>query len=236
MEIPIFARYFKMKNRILSIFFLSFSFMSFSQLYEIGLTAGASNYVGDIGRTNYIYPGEFGAGVTFKYNLNPAIALRSSYLVLPIEGDDANASTDFQISRGRTFTNTIHEFAIGIDYNFYDYNIADYDKTWTPYLFLEVAAFNYSYVVSENAPQDYNFDRKTSFSVPVGFGIKSKLISNLAISLETKFALTFEDDIDYSTARIPSLDFGTSGNDWYMFTGVSFIYTFGRPPCYTNGF
>ena len=210
--------------------------MSFSQLYEIGINIGATNYVGDIGRTNYLYAQDFGAGISFKYNLNPAIALRSSYNYLPISGDDANAATDLLIARGRTFTNTIHEFAVGLDYNFYDYNISESDKTWTPYLFLEVAAFNYAYAESEIAPQEYNLERKTSVSIPVGFGIKSKLAGALAVSLETKFALTFEDDLDFSTARIPSLSFGTDGNDWYMFTHISFIYTFGRPPCYSGTF
>jgi hypothetical protein len=71
--------------------------------------------------------------------------------------------------------------------------------------------------------------------VPIGVGFKSKLSGNIAFSLETKFRYTFEDDLDYSTDKIASLDFGGTGNDWYMFTGVSLIYSFGRPACYTQG-
>ena len=71
--------------------------------------------------------------------------------------------------------------------------------------------------------------------MPFGVGLKSKLIGPLAVSLETKFRYTFEDDLDYTTSTIPSLGFGGNGRDWYMFTGVSLIYTFGRPACYAKG-
>lgn len=77
--------------------------------------------------------------------------------------------------------------------------------------------------------------KKTSIAIPFGVGFKTKLSGNFAISLETKFRYTFEDDLDFISNN--SLDFNTEGNsnDWYMFTGVSLIYTFGRPACYTEG-
>ncbi|NJN50386.1 MAG: hypothetical protein HC798_04740 [Polaribacter sp.] len=207
-----------------------------AQLYEIGAFVGGSNYVGDIGRTNYIYPNKLAGAIFFKYNYNPKIAFRATYSYLPILGNDADADTNLKQARGLNFTNTINEFALGIEYNFYDYNIAESGKTWTPYILLELAAFNYSNVIGEPVPNTYFFDNKTSFSIPFGMGIKSKLIGNIAVALETKFRYTFVDDLDYTTNQIPSLNFGGTGNDWYMFTGISFIYTFGRPPCYTTGF
>ncbi len=205
------------------------------QLYEIGISLGGSNYVGDIGRTNYIYPNKPAGAAFFKYNWNPKIALRATYSYLPVEGNDLDADTDFRVTRGLSFTNTIHELAIGLEYNFYDYNLSESDKTWTPYILLELAAFNSKYVVSESAPNQYVFDNKNSFAIPFGVGIKSKLLGSWAISLEGRFRYTFDDDIDYTTDTIQSLNFGSNNNDWYMFTGVSLIYTFGRPPCYTNG-
>ena len=48
-------------------------------------------------------------------------------------------------------------------------------------------------------------------------------------------AVRIIDDLDFTTTSIESLDFGGNNSDWYMFTGVSLIYTFGRPPCYTKG-
>jgi hypothetical protein len=204
-------------------------------MYEAGISIGGSNYVGDIGRTDYMYPNSVAGGVFFKYNWNPRIALRATYSYLPIEADDLDADTDYRIDRGLNFKNAINELAVGLEYNFYEYDISTPGKTWTPYILLELAAFNYSYIASEPQPDQYEFNSKNSFSVPFGIGFKSKLSGSFAFALETKFRYTFEDDLDYTTDKITELDFEGTGNDWYMYTGFSLIYTFGRPACYTNG-
>lgn len=224
-----------MKNSILFIVLVSFSSIVFGQVYEIGVSLGGSNYIGDVGRTNYIYPNQLSGAAFFKYNWNPRIALRATYSYLPIKGNDKNADTDFKQNRDFNFTNTINELAFGMEYNFYEYDISSEDKSWTPYILLELAAFNYKTVQSEPQPDNYIYTNKTSFAVPFGVGLKSKLSGNIAFSIETRFRYTFEDDLDYSTARIPSLNFGQSGKDLYVFTGFSLIYTFGRPACYTEG-
>tara|TARA_R110001592_G_scaffold81738_8_gene242528 strand:+ start:3537 stop:4154 length:618 start_codon:yes stop_codon:yes gene_type:complete len=204
-------------------------------MYEAGISIGGSNYVGDIGRTDYIYPNKLAGAAFFKYNSNPRMAFRATYSYLPIEANDLDADTDYRRSRDLNFKNIINELAVGLEYNFYEYDISSDDKTWTPYILLEVAAFHYNYIVSEPQPFQYEFDSKTSFSVPFGIGFKSKLSGPFAFSLEAKFRYTFEDDLDYTTDKVATLNLGGTGNDWYMFTGFSLIYTFGRPACYTNG-
>lgn len=224
-----------MKNSILCIVFISFSSILFGQVYEVGVSLGGTNYVGDVGRTNYIYPNKLAGNVFFKYNYNPRIALRATYSYLPIKGEDSEADTDFRRNRGYLFTNTINELAVGMEFNFYEYELSSEDKSWTPYILFELAAFSYSYVKERSPAGKDVLGQKIALAVPIGVGFKSKLTGNLAFSLEAKFRYTFEDDLDYSTNEIPSLDFGGTGNDWYMFTGVSLIYTFGRPACYAQG-
>ncbi len=224
-----------MKKNILFIIFISISSISLGQMYEIGVSLGGSNYVGDIGRTTYIYPNRLAGAAFFKYNLNPRMALRATYSFLPIEANDIDADTDFRRDRGLSFSNTINELAVGLEYNFYEYDLSTPGKTWTPYILLEIAAFNYQYISQQPTPDQYIYDEKNSFSVPFGVGFKSKLTGPLAFSLETKFRYTFEDNLDYNNEDIDALNFGGTGNDWYMYTGVSLIYTFGRPACYTKG-
>ena len=224
-----------MKNSILSMIFISFSSILLGQVYEVGVSLGGTNYVGDIGSTKYINPNQLAGNVFFKYNYNPRIAFRGTLSSLPIKGDDAKADHDLRINRRLNFTNKITELAIGMEYNFYEYDISSEEKSWTPYILVELAAFNYSYVRSQNSTGKNIFSKKRSLAVPIGVGFKSKLFGNIAFSLETKLRYTFEDDLDYATDKIPSLDYEGTGNDWYMFTGVSLIYTFGRPACYTQG-
>jgi hypothetical protein len=224
-----------MRKSTLLIIFISISSISLGQMYEAGIFIGGSNYVGDIGPTNYINPSKIAGAAFIKYNLNPRIALRATYSYLPIKANDLDADTDFRRDRGINFSNTINELAVGLEYNFYEYDLSSDDKTWTPYILLELAGINYKYIVSELLPNQYQFDYKNSISIPFGVGFKSKLAGPLAFSLEAKFRYTFEDDLDYTTDKIDKLNFEGTGNDWYMFTGFSLIYTFGRPACYTNG-
>lgn len=224
-----------MKNSILFIVFVSFSSIIFGQVYEIGLSLGGTNYVGDIGRTNYIYPNQLAGNAFFKYNYNPRIALKGTFSYLPITGSDENADTDFRRNRGLNFSNTINELALGMEFNFYEYDISSEDKSWTPYILIELAAFNYSYVKGQNTTGDDLFDKKTSFAIPIGIGFKSKLAGNFAFAIETKFRYTFEDDLDFASENNTSFNIEGNSNDWYMFTGISLIYTFGRPACYTPG-
>ena len=204
----------------------------FGQEYEIGVSLGGANYVGDIGSTSYINPNKLGGTVFLKYNYNPRVALKATFSYLPIAGDDAKAGSSFRNNRGLRFSNTINEIALGLEFNFYEFDISSEDKSWTPYLLVELAAFNYGIIVGETETVSEN---KTVLALPIGIGFKSKLIGNLAFSLETKFRYTFEDDLDFISDN--NLDFNIEGNsnDWYMYTGVSIIYTFGRPACYTKG-
>lgn len=163
------------------------------------------------------------------------MALRGTLSILPIAGDDKDASNDFQKERGYQFNNTINEFAVGLEYNFYEYEISSPGKSATPYILVELASFQYKSVAAIAANGKISYTNKTSYAIPFGVGYKSKLSGAFAFAIEAKVRYTFEDDLDYTTGRFPALDFGSNGNDWYAFTGISLVYTFGRPACYTKG-
>ncbi|MBL4904599.1 MAG: outer membrane beta-barrel protein [Flavobacteriaceae bacterium] len=223
-----------MRKQLLAMVFVCVTTISFAQINEIGVFIGGTNYIGDIGKTNYILPNKLGGGLIYKYNLNPRIALRGTLSYLPIEADDADATNSIRINRNYNFKNVIKELAVGIEYNFFEYDLSSLDHTFTPYILVELAAFSYSHAVSENAPGQYNFKNKTSYAIPFGLGFKTKLMNSVAFAIETKVRYTFEDDLDYTTNKVPSLNFAGTSNDWYVFTGISIVYTFGRPACYAE--
>ncbi|CAA0148481.1 DUF6089 family protein [Tenacibaculum maritimum] len=225
-----------MKKNFFAILFTCLTSILFSQTHEIGFFLGGSNYIGDIGKTNFILPNKVAMGALYKYNLNPRVALRGTYSYLPISGNDLDADNLFRKQTRRRFKNTIHELAVGVEFNFFEYNISDHKKIFTPYILAEIAAFNYK------SPDTFNSNNNTvslknnfSYTIPLGIGIKGRLTDNVAIAFESIARFTFIDDLDYSTSRIPQLNFKGNGNDWYVFTGISLVYSFGRPPCY-NGY
>ncbi|MDG1528948.1 MAG: DUF6089 family protein [Polaribacter sp.] len=223
-----------MKKQLLAIVFICISSISWSQINEIGVFIGGSNYIGDVGKSNYINPNNIAGGLIYKYNVNPRIALRGTLSFLSISGDDAKSSNLVRVNRSFNFTNSIKEVAVGIEYNFFEYDMTSEDKIYTPYILLEVAAFGYDSVESEITPGQYNLNTKISYGIPFGLGFKGRLAEKIGFSLETRVRYTFTDDLDYTTNKIPSLNFGGNSNDWYMFTGISIVYAFGRPACYVD--
>lgn len=205
-----------------------------SQINEIGFFVGGTNYVGDVGRTNYIQPNNPGGSIIYKYNLNPRIALRGSLSNFSLLGDDADSENIIRQQRGFRFKNVINEFAVGIEYNFHEYDLSSANKISTPYILLQVAAVDYKTPVSRTSLGNYNFTRNTNVAIPVGVGYKTRLYGKIAFAVETTVRYTFTDKLDFSTSEFPELDFGGTSNDWYMFTGVSLVYTFGRPACFAN--
>ena len=203
-----------MKKQFFILLFAIFSTTISGQVNEIGLFFGGSNFIGDVGRTNYVHPNEFAGGIIYKWNWNPRLALRSTLSYIPLSANDATADNPGRTNRGAAFKSTIYEAAIGLEFNFFNYEISTKETSWTPYALVELAAFEYS--------------KGTATAIPFGVGIKSKLFHRLTVALETKFRYTFVDDID----QTPTSSLEKAGNDWYAFTGITLNYTFGKPSCF----
>ncbi len=204
-------------------------------MYELGIFAGGSNFVGDIGATDYFKPNKPYLGLVFKYNLNPRMALRTNFTYFSIAGDDAKSDNDFRNSRGLSFENDMNEFSVGIEYNFFEYNIAEPGKRATPYILFQLGAIDYKTPRATDLNGNVVFTRRTALTIPMGLGFKSIIYGRLAFAIEARANYNLTDGIDFTTSSIPALDFGGTSNDWHMFTGISLVYTFGRPSCYASG-
>lgn len=215
-----------MKKYLILFIFLFISTLSNSQVHEVGVSLGGTNFIGDIGSTTYIKPNKLGFALFYKYNYTPRVAFRATLSHLPILGDDEQSNSDFRKNRGLRFSNTINEIATGIEFNFYDFDIRDDLKKWTPYLLLEIAGYTYNFQTEDGTASS------NSFAIPFGIGYKSRLFKTIAFSLETKFRYSLQDNLENNLNGVVA----NSGKDWYVFTGFSIIYTFGRPPCFRKGF
>lgn len=220
------------KQKVLYLFiFLTTSL--WAQLHEVGLFVGGSNYIGDVGNETYFNPNQLGGGILYKRNINTRIALRATYTHLKLVADDNDASNIVRKNRGFKITNTLDELSAGIEFNYFNYDLTTNDQAYTPYLLFEIVAFNYSVVTGGTVPNNYEYERKTSFAIPLGVGFKAKLLDHFAVAAEIKGRYTFVDNLDYNNPNIDLLNYGNpDSNDWYLFSGITFTYSFGRPPCY----
>ncbi|GHC64268.1 type IX secretion system protein PorG [Ulvibacter litoralis] len=215
--------------------------LAHSQTYEVGAMIVGANHVGDVGKTTYIAPNTVGFGGIVKWNRSPRHAFRASILVADLRGDDSESNETRRQQRGYSFDNTITEFSAGLEYTFWEYNVHNGRNVSTPYLYTGLTYFLYKASYINSATKEFrDYDQAGSVAIPIVLGYKAKMSPSFAVAVEIGARYTFTDDLDGSNpvgivADNESLRFGNvNNNDWYIFTGVNFSFTFGRKPCYCN--
>tara|TARA_B110000263_G_C15267334_1_gene491761 strand:+ start:757 stop:1428 length:672 start_codon:yes stop_codon:yes gene_type:complete len=213
--------------------------LSYSQMHEFGIFIGGSNFIGDVGGSNYINPNSYSLGLIYKWNITTRYSLRASYKIGKLKGLDTNSSDLNRIFRSYEFKNNISEFSSGIEFNFFDFNLHDEQLHFSPYVFTGINYFKYSLLkMNFSTKKAEEYGEELNFALPIIIGVKSNISSNFIIGAEVGFRYTFTDNIDSSNpskdyAQNLSLKFGNlKNNDWYTFAGLSISYTFGRMPCY----
>jgi len=224
-----------MKKQFLFYTLLLITSISSAQLYEAGVFLGGSNYIGDVGSEYYINPNKIAIGGIAKFNYSPRITFRGTAMYSKIQANDTHAQSNFRRNRGFSFANTLIEGSLGVEFSFFKYSLSKTGFTQTPYIIAQIGAVNYTLVSVGGKTK-----RASSLVIPVGIGYKMKLARNIGIALETSFRYTFKDVLDYNNHAIvgdPKYTFGNPrSDDWYVFTGITITYAFGRPGCYTRAF
>lgn len=214
-----------------------------TQTYEIGPFVGGANYIGDVGNTTYINPNGLVIGGIAKWNRSDRHSFRLSLLYGEFSADDAESSQVRRQQRGYSFNNHIAEASLGLEFNFYSFDLSEAEQQSTPYLYTGITYFSskHHYLSADRPargtlqPQSDNWE----FSIPLVLGFKQTITQKIIGAVEIGARYTFTDNIDGSNPqellgrRVPAREFGyVNTTDWYVFSGVSLTFTFGRKPCY----
>lgn len=223
-------------NRLIVILFLIGSATSLNaQIHEIGLFVGGSNYIGDIGPTNYIAPNEPAVGILYKWNRSPRHSWRFSLTHAKIKSSDADSDMPSRQERNLSFDNEITEFSAGMEFDFFDFDLHDSKPKITPYIYsgLSYALYRGLFFVGDEARYDATHG---TLAIPMTLGIKARILPHLVLGIESGARFTFTDDLDGSNPtneNLEALQFGNvNSKDWYVFTGLTLTYTFGNKPCF----
>ncbi len=221
---------------LVSVFFIQ---KSQSQIYEIGIFAGASNFIGDVGSTSYISPNQPAIGGIFKWNRSPRHSFRASVIFSDLEGIDSNSDDPRRKERDYSFKNSILEISAGMEFTFLDFNLHDDRRKITPYLYTGISVARHdNYFFSQNGQYTSEGTSSWAYGIPMTLGVKSNISRHIIIAAEIGARYTFSDELDGSvpdSKDIASLSFGNiNNNDWYVFSGITLTYTFGQKPCYCD--
>ncbi|MBO6879273.1 DUF6089 family protein [Winogradskyella sp.] len=221
---------------LISIFFFQ---NTNAQIYEVGVFAGGSNFIGDVGATDYISPNQGAFGAIFKWNRSPRHSFRASVIFSDLEGLDGKSNDPRRRQRGYNFNTSILEISAGMEFTFWDFNLHEIGIQGTPYLYSGITLANHDNYYFTPAGE-YTSENTSSwaYGIPMVLGYKTNISNHLILALEIGARYTFSDELDGSVPDNKDrqqLSFGnTNSNDWYVFSGITLTYTFGRRPCYCN--
>ena len=203
------------------IFFLlttiAFSLQGFSQMNEFvqegefGITAGAAHYFGDLNNRSRINRPKLAIGGFIRKQFGDYTAVRLSGHFARLGYSDIYSSNEYDLRRNLSFNTNIFELALQGDFNFFKFNPADPEYTFTPYATLGVGVFNYNpYAYYKNQKvflrplhtegQTFYKNRKEYGSMalcfPIGFGVKYALNDRINVSFEITHRFTTTDYLD----------------------------------------
>jgi len=210
--------------------------LSHSQINELGVFLGGSNFIGDVGATNYISPNQLAIGGIYKWNRSKRHSYRASIIFSDLEGIDTNSDDPRRIQRGYEFNTKITEIALGMEFTFIDFDLHAGRKIATPYLYTGVSVAHHDNHYFLNGLQTDENNASWAYGIPMALGLKSNFLGNIILGIEVGARFTFSDELDGSIpdgSDHQQYRFGNiNNNDWYVFSGITLTYTFGDNPCY----
>ncbi|WP_111685063.1 type IX secretion system protein PorG [Winogradskyella tangerina] len=225
-------------------FFLIFTSICFlqsteAQIYEVGVFVGGSNFIGDVGATDYISPNQAAFGAILKWNRSPRHSFRASFIFSDLEGIDGKSDDPRRIQRGYSFNTSIFEFSAGMEFTFWEFDLHTSGMKGTPYLYSGISVANHdNYFFDQNGVYTPENTNSWAYGIPMVLGYKTNISNHFVLAAEIGARYTFSDELDGS---VPDGEFrdqfsfgNTNSNDWYVFSGITLTYTFGRRPCYCN--
>ena len=221
-----------LKAAIIAILISSFAQ---GQTYELGLYAGGANFIGDVGSTTFISPNAAAIGLVAKWNRSSRHSFRFSAIWSQLDGDDTKSNESRRQSRGYTFENNVTEVSLGIEYTFWEFDMFKESNPSTPYLYTGLTYLGHN-EFTLNTDDPVQVEASGGLAIPMVIGYKAVIKRNLILALEIGARYTFSDNLDGSAPENnlnETSGFGNlNNNDWYMFTGVTLTYAFGRKPCF----
>lgn len=194
-----------------------------SYVGELGFTAGAAHYFGDINTAGWINAPKPAVGIYYRRYFNDYVGARLHFRYMQMGYSDTYSNNIYQYRRNLSFNTDLFELAAQGDFNFFRFEPGSYDYRFSPYLTLGVSAFHFN-------PYAYYQDQKYflqplhtegqgtalfperkpyslfSFAFLTGAGVKYNLNSRLNLGLEVLFRFAQTDYLDDVSTTYAGID------------------------------
>ena len=191
--------------------------------YEAGVMAGGSCYYGDANYSSFMKNINVMGGLIGRYNINPRMAVKADIAIARITGSTAGIENKFP-GENADFARTLYEFGVQYEYNFWAYGEGGGYKSYkrvVPYIFAGAGC--------TFAPKPAN--HVFTANIPLGLGVKCKVIPRLNVGCELSYRFSFSDRLDTVLDDPYGVESGLlKNNDSYSF--ISLFVTYDLSPKY----
>lgn len=180
---------------------------------EFGISAGVSQYFGDLNPDYHFNTPKLAIGLYFRKQLTDFIAVRIAGHFAQLGYSDVyNTQNSFDLRRNLSFNTNVWELGIQGDFNFFRFIPGDGDHRSTPYLTVGIGMFSfdpYAYLdgqkyylrelgtegqaVGYQGRKPYN---NIAACIPLGLGYKYNLNPKMNIGIEVVYRFTTTDYLD----------------------------------------
>lgn len=201
---------------IITIFLLSFGMQA--QFSELGVFAGGTNFLGDVGNQGLHLPQGGVVGVNFRHQFNTHYSLRFMGNFGQLANNDALSSWAQKKDRNQQFRASIWEVGAIVEINFLEFITGSRKMNHSPYLFGGISIFGFNpqgkYLdgewydlqplgtegqgTSQNATGKYGLN---GISVPFGMGYRWSLGNNFSCAIECGFRASSTDYLDDTSGK-----------------------------------
>jgi hypothetical protein len=193
--------------KIFTLIFLSVICLSArAQRWEMGVTAGAAGYMGDLNARNIFQVSGPAFGVFVKRNYTGYVSVKASYMHGWIGAADSTSSYPQNAARNLSFGTSLDELALMGEFNFFEYRPGIDKHAFTPYVFLGLGAVYYTptakylgdkyslrELMTEGQTKPYS---STALSIPYGIGLKYNFSGKMSLTADMGYRNTSTDFLD----------------------------------------
>src|SRR5690606_16246854 len=115
-----------------------------AQNWEIGVSAGAAGYMGDLNQRDFHKLTDLAIGAMVKKNIDGYWALKFSLLKGEVRANDADSKYEEQRSRNLNCYSPITESSLKLVFTFFDSGVGCRQSRVSPYLFSGISYFGFN--------------------------------------------------------------------------------------------
>ena len=188
-------------------------FHTFASRSELGVIVGGTFYMGDLNPYTPLRGTNLAGGIVYRYNVHSRLSVRANFIYGELEGSDALSDNAYRQNRNLSFNTDIYEGAVGVEFNYFPFQLGHDRYKGTAYLLAQLGMFRMNPKSMTDAGEEVELRQlgtegqgtslsgKSAYSLnqivlPLGVGAKLSLGKRAGLCLEAGIRKTFTDYID----------------------------------------